>query len=303
MKPQKQLVEKFLQKAKDEGISVNPIKVLRTNTYSIGSTNVLIRTASDLGHRYFFGLNYINAEEVFNLENSFVAFICSDIEKTVLIPADVLISHLPEISHDRNGEYKINFTRELHLVLKGRNRRLDCSTYINNWSLLIKSSRESLTSVRPEESIHNVIQGRLIEIGNIRGYSTFCPDRSRTFNRIKLGDMVTLNECPKLQFSDYELLRKIDVLWFRNANTGYYPAYAFEVEISTGVWSGFGRLATLRDYDARPYIITNEDKKFRQVVGQFPEVKGKYMHVIPDQVGLLYSAEKNLIDMRKEFNL
>lgn len=303
MKPQKELIGKFLQKAGAQGIDVNPIRVLRTNTYSVGNANVLVRIASDLGRRYFFGLNYINAEEVYNLDNSFVAFICGDVEKTVLIPTDVLISHLSEISHDRNGEYKINFTRDLHLVLKGRNQRLDCSAYANNWDSLIKISRESTVLVQPEESIHNVIQGRLIAIGNIRGYSTYCPDKSRTFNRIKLGEMITLDECPKLEFSDYELLRKIDVLWFRKANAGYYPVYAFEVEISTGVWSGFGRLATLRDYEARPYIVTNEDKKFHQVVTQFPEIKDRYIHVIPDQIGLLYSAEKNLIEMRKEFNL
>lgn len=303
MKPQKELIEKFLQKAKVQGIDVNPIRVLRTNTYSVGNANVLVRTASDLGHRYFFGLNYINVEEVYNLENSFVAFICGDIEKVVLIPTDILISHLPEISHDRNGEYKINFTRDLYLVLKGRNRRLNCSQFINSWDSLTKISVGSTTMVKPEESIHNVIQGRLIEIGNIRGYSTYCPDKSRTFNRIKLGEMSTLDECPKLQFSDYQLLRKIDVLWFRKANTGYYPVYGFEVEISTGVWSGFGRLATLRDYDTKPYIITNEDKKFQQVIAQFPEIKERFIHVIPDQVGLLYSAEKNLIGMRKEFNL
>lgn len=84
---------------------------------------------------------------------------------------------------------------------------------------------------------------------------------------------------------------------------GFYPAYAFEVEISIGVWTAFGRLATLRDYDARPYIVTNADKKFWQVITQFPEIKNRFIHVILDQVGLLYSAEKNLINMRKEFNL
>lgn len=303
MKPQKELIEKFLQKVGEQRINVNPIKVLRTNTYSVGNANVLVRTASDLGHRYFFGLNYINAEEVYNLENSFVAFICGDIEKTILVPTDVLISHLPEISHDRNGEYKINFTRDLNLVLKGRNQRLDCSPYIDNWNLLTSSASKDATLIKPEESIHSLIQGRLIDIGNIRGYSTYCPDKSKTFNRIKLGQIITLDECPKLQFSDYELLRKIDVLWFRKANNGYYPVYAFEVEISTGVWSGFGRLATLRDYDTRPYIVTNEDKKFHQVIAQFPEIKSRFIHVIPDQVGLLYSAEKNLIAMRQEFDL
>ena len=303
MKPQKELVGKFLQKVTRQGVIINPIRVLRTNTYNLGNANVLVRTASDLGQRYFFGLNYINAEEVYNLDKSFVAFICGDIERTVLIPTEVLISHLSEISHDRNGEYKINFTRDLQLVLKGKNNRLNCSSYINNWSLLNSVASEISTTAQPEESIHSVIQGRLIDIGNTRGYFTYCPDKSKTFNRIRLGEMIRLDECPRLQFSDYDLLRKIDVLWFRPAISGYYPAYAFEVEISTGVWSGFGRLSTLRDYDMRPYIITNDDKKFQQVITQFPDIKNRFIHILPDQVGLLYSAEKNLITMRKEFNL
>ena len=303
MKPHKELVEKFLRRVATQGINVNPIRVLRTNTYCIGNANVLVRTASDLGHRYFFGLNYINAEEVYNLNNSFVAFICGNIEKVVLIPTDILISHLPKISHDRNGEFKINFTRDLHLVLKGRNHRLDCSPYINNWELLTSITSKPTTLTQAEESIHSVIQGRLIDIGNIRGYSTYCPDKSKTFNRIKLGKMITLNECPKLQYSDYELLRKIDILWFRKLNNGFYPEYAFEVEISTGVWSGFGRLATLREYSTKMYIITFDERKFQQVSNTFPEIKQRYMSIIPDKVGLLYSVEKNLIKIREEFNL
>lgn len=303
MRPQKVLLEKFLQETAKQGIAVNPIKSLRTNAFSIGNANVLVRTASDLGKRYFFGLNYINAEEIYNLDNSFVAFICGEIEKIVMMPTEVLVLHLPEISHDRNGEYKINFTRDLHLVLRGKDQRLDCSPYLNNWESLIEISSTGKPSANPEESIHSVIQGRLIEIGNIRGFSTYCPDKSKKFNRVKLGELATLDKCPKLQFSDYELLRKIDVLWFRKTTNDYYPTYAFEVEITTGVWSGFGRLSTLRDYETRPYIITNEEKKFRQVTTQFPEVKDRFVHVVPDQIGLLYSAEKHLIEMRKEFNL
>ncbi len=303
MKIQKELVEKFLQRAKAKGIDANPIRVLRSNTFSVGNANVLVRTASDLGRRFFFGLNYINAEEIYNLHNSFVAFLCGDIDKVVILPTNVLISQLPQISHDRNGEYKINFTKELKLVLKGKNKQIDCSEYINNWESLTEAATGTPSSVLPEESIHNVIQGRLIEIGNIRGYSTYCPDKSRTFNRVKLGDLITLDECPKLQYSNYDLLRKIDVTWFRKATAGFYPTYAFEVEISTGVWSGFGRLATLREYDAKPYIVTNDEKKFKQVVTQFPEIKDRFVNVIPEQVGKLYSAEKNLIEMRKEFNL
>ncbi len=126
------LAEEFLNQAKRTSADVEQIKVLRSRTYRIGNANVLVRAASDGNKKYFFGLNYINAEEIYNLDNGFFAFICGSINRLVLMPADVLIKHLPQISHDRNGEYKINFTKEGNLVLKGRGNVLDCSEFLNN---------------------------------------------------------------------------------------------------------------------------------------------------------------------------
>jgi hypothetical protein len=303
MKTTEKLLEQFLKKAKSLHAEISPIKILKSNTFQIGKSNILVRTASELGRRYFFGLNYINAEELYNLENAYFAFICGNIKQVVFLPAEVLVDLLPQISHDRNGEYKINFTRELELVLRGRGNHLNCDKYINNWELLSSAKRSNFTLMNPDESIHNVIQGRLLEIGNIRGYRTYCPDKSKTFNKRKLADVATLKSCPELQYAEHDSLRKIDVVWFREANKGLYPEYAFEVEISTGVWSGYGRLASLKDYNTRLYIVTNEEKRFKQVSASFPEYRSKYIHVIPEKVGLLYSAEIRLIKMREEFNL
>ena len=78
------LLLQFLDKAKLFNAEVEPIKVLKTNTFKIDKAYILIRTASDLGKRYFFGLNYINAEEIYNLDNSFIAFICGILIKRFL---------------------------------------------------------------------------------------------------------------------------------------------------------------------------------------------------------------------------
>jgi hypothetical protein len=113
-----------------------------------------------------------------------------------------------------------------------------------------------------EESYHSVLQGRLLEIGNIRGYQTFCPNKSKIFNRKPLGEIASLGTCPDLQFADYNVLRQIDVLWFREKDTKFIPEYAFEVELSTGTWSGVGRLATLVDYaNTSLYVISDEAQK------------------------------------------
>jgi len=299
----KRLLLDFLEVAKSHNANVEPIQVLRANAFKIGKANVLVRVASELGKRYFFGLHYIHAEEISNLSNSFVAFVCGSLQRIVFMPTVILTKHLPNISQKRDGGYRINFSRDLNLVLKGRGNQFDCSEFTNSWEILQNSSFVRSKDIDPTESIHTVVQGRLLEIGNIRGYDTFCPDRSKTFNKKRLDEIASLRACPSLQYSDFESLRKIDVIWFRRTIVDYYPEYAFEVEFSTGVWSGFGRLATLREYHTKLYIITHDIKRFNQVKNSFPDVRDRYINLIPDQVGLLYSAEKNLIQMRQAYHV
>jgi len=305
LSPSDLLATQFLEKAKEFQTSVELIKVLKSRTYQIGEANVLVRAASDRNRRYFFGINYITVEEIANLDNPFVAFICGSVEKVVIIPAKILFKHLPQISHDRNGEYKINIDRELNIVLSGRNKRIDCSGFVNNWNLLLSPPtiiEEPKNTV--EESLHSVLQGRLLEIGNIRGYQTYCPDKSKKFNDKKLEDIATLQICPQLQFSDYNLLRQIDVLWFASRGSNFIPEYAFEVELSTGVWSGVGRMTTLIDYkNVCFYIISTDSKKYTQVIKSFSEYIDRYKFIANDSLGELYSAEINLKELRIDVGL
>jgi hypothetical protein len=300
------LAKSFLEMAKQFNANVELIKVLKSRTYRIGEANVLVRASSDGNRRYFFGINYITVEEIANLENPFIAFICGSVERTVIIPAKLLFKHLHQISHDRNGEYKINIDHDLNIVLSGRGNRLECKSFINNWNLLL-SPPIFVENEKPktiEESLHSVLQGRLLEIGNIRGYQTYCPDKSRKFNEKSLEEISTLKSCPELQFSDYDLLRQIDVIWFKPRGNNFIPEYAFEVELSTGVWSGVGRMATLMDYsNVSLYVIANDSKKYNQVINSFTEYKDRYKFIASDLVGELYSAELNLKQLRIDIGL
>ena len=297
------LAQQFLQIARDLQADIEPIRVLKARAYKISDANVLIRAASE-GQRYFFGLNYITAEEVANLDNPFFAFICVSMEQTLIIPASVLIENLPRISHDRNGEYKINIDKNFNIILSGRGNRLECSNFVNAWQLLLNPSSILDERHTAEQSMHSVLQGRLLEIGNIRGYETFCPDKSRKFNSKQLGNIASLQICPELQFSDYELLRKIDVLWFREKTKYFIPEYAFEIEISTGTWSGVGRMATLLDYaNVRLYIVSNAPKKYQKVMNAYTELQSRYHHVLIENVGELYAAELSLRELRLKMAL
>ena len=305
LSPSDLLASHFLKRAKELQASVELIKVLKSRTFYIGEANVLVRAASEGNRRYFFGINYITVEEIANLDNPFIAFICGSVDKVVIIPAKILFKHLPQISHDRNGEYKINIDKELNIVLSGRNNRIDCDGFINNWNMLLSPPKiEEAAKNTVEESLHSILQGRLLEIGNIRGYQTYCPNKSKIFNEMRLEEISTLQTCPKLQFSDYDLLRQIDVLWFRYRGNNFIPEFAFEVELSTGVWSGVGRMATLIDYaNVKFYVIANDPKKYTQVINSFTERKERYWFVADDLIGKLYSAEKNLIELRIDIGL
>lgn len=299
------MLEGFLGQAKKRFGNIEPLRVLRARVYQIGEANVLVRAATMLTtHKYFFGINYVTLEEIANLDNPFIAFICGSIEQCIIVPAQLFFNHLSEVSHDRNGEYKINIDRDFNIVLKGRNNRLNCSVFLNAWNSLLNPKLFKEQKNTPEESIHAVLQGRLIEIGNIRGFKTFCPDKSKSFNNRNLSEIISIKTCPKLEFSNYEVLRNIDVIWFTEKRDILIPEYAFEVELSTGTWSGVGRLATLIDYrHVRMYVISNDTKRYQQVMHSFADHNERYSHVSTDAVGELYSAELNLRKLRYDIGL
>lgn len=305
MLPSDILASEFLEKVKEFNANVELIKVLKSRTYKVGEANVLVRAASEGNRRYFFGINYITVEEMANIDNPFIAFICGSVERTVIMPAKLFFSYLPQISHDRNGEYKINIDKELNIILSGRNNRLESKQFVNAWHLLLSPPQikaEEKNTV--EDSLHSIIQGRLLEIGDVRGFETYCPNKSKKFNDKRLEELTTLKICPELQFSDYNLLRQIDVLWFKTRGSNLIPEYAFEVELSTGVWSGLGRMATLLDYgNVRLYVISTDKKKYFQAVRSFPEYNDRYKFIENEALGQLYSAEINLRQLRVEIGL
>jgi hypothetical protein len=297
--------QNLLEKIREISPEVEPVKVLKSRVYQILDSHILIRAAS-LGMRntYFYGLNYITIEEVANLDNPFIVFICGSIEKCVVLPAEILFEHLSELSHDRNGEYKINLDGDGNIILKGRNNRFDSTPYINAWNLFVNPPQPARSKSTVEQSFHSVLQGRLIEIGNIRGFQTFCPNKSKPFNGRLLSELASLKNCPNLQFSDYDVLRQIDVLWFRERGSNLIPECGFEVEISTGTWSGVGRLASLYDYNnTRLYVVSDDVRKYGQVMSAFAEYQPRYKHVYTEALGELYAAELGLRDLRQEIGL
>jgi len=69
--------------------------------------------------------------------------------------------------------------------------------------------------------------------------------------------------------------------------------------LSTKTWSGVGRMATLLDYaNVNLYIVSNEEKRFKQALNVYNDFQSRYRYVPTDLVGELYSAELNLMNLR-----
>ena len=303
------MLKAFLAKAKKK--HGQPVKVLRSTTYKIGKAHVLVRTstksASNLSRPYFFGLQYTAIEELANLKNPFLALVCGK-AGTLMIPASEIFNNLEHMSVRRDGNYRIQVDAKFNLALKGQGNRLTCRKYIDKWNFFgnppLLKGKTTPAAASLEESLHAVLQGRLIEIGNKRGFYTFCPDKKKTFNGRKLSEISTLKRCPELQFSDHKLLSKIDVLWFNLRGKHYIPKCAFEVELTTGTWPGIMRMRSLLDYGCvKLYIVSSDGKKYKQAMETMPEHRDRYVYLPEDSLSELYSAEKSLITLRKEIGL
>src|SRR2546430_14962344 len=95
---------------------------------------------------------------------------------------------------------------------------------------------------KPVSYKHSELQGMLLEIGNVRGVQTYCPNKSPRFKGRTLGEIATLKELPAFPGINTDIVRQIDVIWLDKS----FPIHAFEVELTTGIWSGLVRLGELR---------------------------------------------------------
>jgi hypothetical protein len=172
------------------------------------------------------------------------------------------------------------------------------------WFLREEKSFEEFHPEKHKIPKHEDVQGMLLELGNVYGYETTIPvyDRQKIFLSKKLGEIVTLNEFPK--FSYPKILKTaslIDVMWFRGETDGQWiPEFAFEVEHTTDVTKGLGRLLDLYKSGQRVklFVLLPEEKKkkFDSEInrGLFSSIKGECnVRTYPPLIELYNSALKH----------
>ncbi len=108
---------------------------------------------------------------------------------------------------------------------------------------------------------HSSIQGMLIEIGNIREYQTYTPDKNSLFLMHKLCELTSLQEIPKFSYDHIiQSAKYIDVIWF---NSRLFPSYIIEVEHSTNFRNSLIKFVELQDFQTK-MMITAPQSRFER---------------------------------------
>ena len=152
-------------------------------------------------------------------------------------------------------------------------------------------------SKKNEPDRHGYYQGLLLELGRMRGYSTYTPTQDRKRLAVpggkRLMDLCDISELPKFGYP--ELMRHaktIDVIWF---NERRMPASLFEVEYTTSFLRSLEKFSTLRDYAADMYIVSNRKrmKTFeRKKLGPaFSDMQKRIQFWSFEKLGRLHEAE------------
>ncbi len=130
-----------------------------------------------------------------------------------------------------------------------------------------------------EHFTHSYYQGLIIEIGNMKHFTTYVPaqDQNRKFLEKPLIDICSTVKVPDFSYIPLVTRAKtVDVIWF---NERKMPNSFFEVEHSTDIQNSVTKFCDLQDFNSRFIIVAplNRKEQFEKVMDRtaFKEMKGR----------------------------
>lgn len=132
-----------------------------------------------------------------------------------------------------------------------------------------------------ERFTHGYYQGLIIEIGNMKHYTTYVPaqDQNRKFIEKPLKDICSTIHIPAFSYKELtDRARTVDVIWFNERNM---PDTFFEVEHSTDIQNSITKFCDLQDFNSRFLIVAPQNRKeqFDKVISRtaFKDVKNVFL--------------------------
>jgi len=155
---------------------------------------------------------------------------------------------------------------------------------------------------RKKEYTHSLIQGMLIELGNLLGYDTYSADQAPEYRDTTIGELATFDSLP--EFTSKRILntvRQIDAIWLEDE----FPVCCFEVEHSTDVTKGLLRMHQLARFQTQFFIVGSDTlrRKFETETSKSPfyQHRDRYFFRSYEEIERLYQQTKRFVALRDEF--
>ncbi len=132
-----------------------------------------------------------------------------------------------------------------------------------------------------EKFTHSYFQGLIIEIGNMKHFTTYVPaqDQNHTFLERPLKDVCSTIHIPQFSYERItDRAKTVDAIWF---NDRAMPNSFFEVEHSTDIQNSVTKFCDLQDFYSRFFIVAprNRKEQFDKVLERtaFREMRGRIL--------------------------
>lgn len=120
---------------------------------------------------------------------------------------------------------------------------------------------EPKSLVEKRNYTHTKIEGMIIEMGNMDGFDTYTPDRSKVFDNKQLGNLITIKRIPNFTYEKIiRSIQYIDVIWF---NRRGFPEKVFEVEDSTDFRGSLVKFTEIQDFKTNFNLISASERKIK----------------------------------------
>ncbi len=161
-----------------------------------------------------------------------------------------------------------------------------------NPKLQTKSEKEGLN--------HISIQSLLLQLGQIYGFETYTPDKSKKIISKTLGDFATIEKYPQFTYDRIvKRVKMIDVTWF---NARKFPINLFEIEHSSDMKNALSKFMELMDFKTRMTIVAPEirENEFYKIMEQpsFKPILSQTIFYSYAKVEKLYNSEKEIHSLR-----
>jgi hypothetical protein len=270
------------------------------------SAHLMVRTSRFHATRniYFFGLTKHIFEQFAQLPHPVIAFVLADTSEALLVPARWMWDRRSSFSAD-GKQFKLELDKQLRLrTPKGSRKSTDLTDFREQFTILRIDAAITPPQVesKPVQAKHAALQGMLLEIGRIRGFDTFTPNRSFRFKNKALAELATMASLPSYPGINNNIVRQIDVVWLDKS----FPTHAFEIELTTGIWSGLVRLGELKRLATAFHVITdgNDGAFKRRIAGDiFSDIVNRCHHSSAMDLERLYEGELRVAELRARLAL